>query len=39
MKNVQKFVIVIVLITVSLFASGQSNADIKQILSKPETIT
>jgi hypothetical protein len=37
MKNVQKFVLAIVLITVSLFASGQSNTDIKQILSKPET--
>ncbi len=37
MKNVQKFVLSIALIAVTLFASGQSNTDVKQILSKPET--
>lgn len=37
MKNVQKIVMVIVLITGTMLASGQSNTDIKQILSKPET--
>ena len=37
MKNVQKFVLSIVLIAVTLFASGQSKTDVKQILSKPET--
>ena len=37
MKNVQKFVMSIFLIGVSLFASGQSNTDVKQVLSNPET--
>lgn len=37
MKNVQKIVMVIILITGTMLASGQSNTDIKQILSKPET--
>lgn len=33
----QKFVLSIALIAFTLFASGQSNTDVKQILSKPET--
>ena len=37
MKNVQKLVLSVALVAVTLFASGQSNTDVKQILSKPET--
>jgi len=37
MKNVQKIVMVIVLIAGTMLASGQSNTDIKQILSNPVT--
>jgi len=37
MKNVQKFVLSVVLIGITLFASGQSNTDVKQVLSNPET--
>lgn len=37
MKSVKKILMAFALITVTLLASGQSNADIKQILSKPET--
>jgi len=37
MKTLQKIVLIIVLITITLFASSQINTDIKQILSKPDT--
>ncbi len=37
MKNVQKLVLSVALVAVTLFASGQSNTDVKQILSKQET--
>ena len=37
MKNLKKFLLSIVLIAVTLFASGQPKTDVKQILSKPET--
>ena len=37
MKTLQKLLIVIVLISPALFASGQSNTDISQILSKSDS--
>jgi ABC-type enterochelin transport system permease subunit len=37
MKTLQKFILVTVLTTLSLFVTGQSNTDIKQILSKSDT--
>jgi len=37
MKNVQKILMVLVLISGTMLASAQSNTDVKQILSKPET--
>jgi len=37
MKTLQKFILVTILITLSLFVSGQSKTDIKQILSNSDT--
>ena len=37
MKSVKKIVMAIALITVTMMAAGQTNADIKQILSNPVT--
>jgi len=37
MKTLQKFILATVLITLSLFVSGQSKTDIKQILSNSDT--
>ena len=37
MKTLQKFAMVIVLMTLTQFASGQSGTDVKQILSKSDT--
>jgi len=37
MKTLQKFILATVLITLSLFVSGQSKTDLKQILSNSDT--